>query len=277
MYVKGKEIDLIRKFIEEIKSYIVDMYNKKGEVTISTKKDETDFLTEVDLFVQSSFVKKVKKEFPDDIVVGEEAGLSNYPENYEGRVWIIDPIDGTANFVRSYFPAFAVAIAFANKGELLSSGVLVPIAGDMFFAEKGSGAFCNGNKIQVSKKDRLIESCIHLDFGRRSRRKERLSFFIEPLLTVGQVRCIGSAILSLVQVSAGIADGYIHSSLQPWDYVSGQLILEEAGGKITQVDGSPLQLFGDNKGIIASNGYVHDELLQVINNSLGKYEELVRI
>jgi myo-inositol-1(or 4)-monophosphatase len=65
--------------------------------------------------------------------------------------------------------------------------------------------------------------------------------------------------------------------LQPWDYVSGQLILEEAGGKITQVDGSPLQLFGDNKGIIASNGYVHDELLQVINNSLGKYEELVRI
>ncbi|HOV34069.1 MAG TPA: inositol monophosphatase family protein, partial [Candidatus Hydrogenedens sp.] len=94
MYVKRKEIDLIKRFMEEISSYIVDMYNKKDEVTISTKRDETDFLTEVDLFVQSSFVKKVKKEFPDDIVVGEEAGLSNYPENYEGRAWIIDPIDG---------------------------------------------------------------------------------------------------------------------------------------------------------------------------------------
>ncbi|HOV33882.1 MAG TPA: inositol monophosphatase, partial [Candidatus Hydrogenedens sp.] len=201
----------------------------------------------------------------------------NYPENYEGRAWIIDPIDGTGNFVRSYFPAFAVAIAFANKRELLSSGVLVPITGDMFFAEKGSGAFCNGNKIQVSKKERLSESCMHLDFGRRLRRKERLPYFIEPLLAIGQIRCIGSAISSLVQVSMGIADGYIHPSLQPWDYVSGQLILEEAGGKITQTDGSPLQLFSDNKGIIASNGYIHDELLQVINKSLEEYEGLGRI
>jgi len=277
MAMKKAEIELIKEFMGEISSYIVDMYKKKEEVTVSTKKDETDFLTEVDLFVQKSFVKRVKAEFPDDIVVGEEAGLSNYPENYEGRAWIIDPIDGTANFVRSYFPAFVVAVAFANKRELLSSGVLVPITGDMFFAEKGSGAFGNGNRMQVSKKERLSESCIHLDFGKRSLRKERLLYFIEPLLTVGQVRCMGSAILSLVQVSLGIADGYVHASLRPWDYASGQLILEEAGGKITQTDGSPLQLFGDNKGIIASNGYIHEELLQVINKSLEKYEELRRI
>ncbi len=266
--MKKTEIEVIKEFFVEISPYIVDSYKRKEELTISTKKDATDFLTEVDLFIQSSFVKKIKSFFPEDLIIGEEAGFSHYEENYDGRVWVIDPIDGTANFVRSYFPAFAVAIAFADKGELVCSGVLVPITGDVFIAEKGKGAWCNGQKIEISKKKDLNESCVQLDFGRKSSRKERLPFFINPILYFGQVRCIGSAILALIQVAMGVADAYVHASLQPWDFLAGKLILEEANGKITQIDGTPIHLFSKNNGIIATNGYIHDELLKILNETL---------
>ncbi len=266
--MSSSEIEIINEFFKEIKPYIVNSYEKKEEVTVTTKRDATDFLTEVDLFVQSSFVKKVKKIFPDDLIIGEEAGLSKYEENYQGRVWIIDPIDGTANFVRSYFPAFSVAIAFANYGELVCSGVLVPMISDIFIAEKGRGAWRNGKVIKVSDKKNLDEACVQVDFGRKSSRKDRIPFFVNPIISFGQVRCIGSAILALVQVAMGVADAYIHSSLQPWDFLAGKLILEEAGGKITQIDGLPVNLFSKNNGIIATNGNIHNELLKVLGERL---------
>ncbi len=260
------EIEIIKEFFSEIKPYIVGRYEKKKEVTITTKRDATDFLTEVDLFVQSSFIKKVKKFFSEDLIIGEEAGFSNYEENYQGRAWIIDPIDGTANFVRSYFPAFSVAIAFVNHGELVCSGVLVPMTGDIFIAERGKGSWLNGERIGVSDKKDLNESCVQVDFGRKAFRKERIPFFINPIISFG--RCIGSAILALVQVAMGVADAYVHSSLQPWDFLAGKMILEEAGGKITQIDGSPVHPFSKNIGIIATNGYIHDELLKILNGTL---------
>ncbi len=266
--MKKTELEIITEFFTEVKPYIEESYQRKKEITISTKRDATDFLTEVDLYVQNTFVKKIKQIFPEDIVVGEEAGLSNYEENYRGRVWVIDPIDGTANFVRSYFPAFTIAIAFVNEGELVCSGVLVPITGDVFTAEKGKGAFCNGSKVEVSNKMNLEEACVHLDFGRRALRGKRLPFFLKSIVSIGQIRCIGSAILSLVHVATGIADGYIHASLQPWDFLAGKLIVEEANGKVTQVDGTSVRLLGNNNGIIASNGYIHNELLKVINESI---------
>lgn len=263
------EIEVIKDFFSEINAYIVESYKRKEEITITTKRDATDFLTEVDLFVQSSFVKKIKKIFPEDLIIGEEADFSNYEEDYQGRAWVIDPIDGTANFVRSFFPAFAVAIAFVEKKELVCSGVLVPMTGDVFIAEKGKGAWQNGRKIEVSDKKDLNESCVQIDFGRKSSRKDRIPFFISPIISFGQVRCIGSAILSLVQVAMGVADAYVHSSLQPWDFLAGKLILEEAKGKITQLDGSPVQLFSKNNGIIATNSYIHDELLKVLSEVHG--------
>ncbi len=270
--MKEVEIEVIKEFFTEILPYIVSSYQKKGEITVTTKRDATDFLTEVDLFVQNSFVKKVKKVFPEDIIIGEEAGFSQYEEDYNGRAWVIDPIDGTANFVRSYFPAFTVAIAFVNKGEVMCSGVLIPMTGDVFIAEKGKGAWQNGNKIGVSSKKKLNEACVHLDFGRKSSRETRLPLFLNPIISVGQIRCIGSAIFSLVQVAMGIADAYVHTSLQPWDFLAGKLLLEEAKGRVSQVDGSPVHLFSKNNGIIATNGHIHEELLAIINKPLKIFE-----
>ncbi|MGC9054239.1 MAG: inositol monophosphatase family protein, partial [Candidatus Hydrogenedens sp.] len=143
----------------------------------------------------------------------------------------------------------------------------VPITGDVFIAKKGKGAWRNGQRIEVSTKKELDESCVLLDFGRKSSRKERLPFFINPLLHFGQVRCIGSAILAIIQVAMGIADAYVHASLQPWDFLAGKLILEEAHGKITQKDGTPIHLFSKNDGIIATNGYIHDELLKILEET----------
>lgn len=265
-----KEIDFIKHFLLSVKDNVVTLYRNKNNIDISTKKDATDFLTEADIMVQKRFVEELKKFYPNDLIVGEELGLSDYHEGISQRVWIIDPIDGTGNFVRSYFPIFAVALAFAVNREIQASGVLVPMLGDLFWAERGQGAWRNENRISVSSKAKLAESCIQVDFGRRMYRRERLPYFIEPICEAGVVRCIGSAILSLVQVALGVVDGYVHAFLDPWDYVAGQLLIEEAGGKVTQADGTPLQLFHKNKGIIASNGLLHEELLGVIQRGLNK-------
>lgn len=261
-----KEIDFIKTFLEEVREPILNFYEKRLSLESSTKSDPTDYLTQADLFVQRYFQEKLEKEFPTDRLVGEESGFSNYSDIKDCRTWIIDPIDGTANFLRSYFPIFCVGIAFSMGNEICASGVLVPKSGEIFLAEKGAGAYrSDGIKISVSNTNSLESSCVQVDFGRRASRKDRFSYIIPTILNSGLVRCFGSAIMSFVFVAVGSSDGYVHGSLKPWDLAPGLLLVEEAGGKTSQVDGSPINIFGKNKGIIATNGLIHDELLSRIN------------
>lgn len=265
------EVEFIKSFLEEIRKPIIELYNKRAELSISTKSDATDYLTQADLYVQKCFHERVQKEFPGDLIVGEELGFSDYSDSIKGRTWIIDPIDGTANFLRCHFPIFCLGIAFCVNDELCATGVLVPSTGEIFIAEKGGGAYKDGGKISVSKIESLEESCIQVDFGRKSSRKDRFSYIIPPILNSGLVRCYGSAIMSFVFVAEGTCDGYVHGSLKPWDLAPGVLLVEEAGGKTSQIDGTPIKIFGNNKGIIATNGLIHEELLSRINENLKKF------
>ncbi|MCX8064003.1 MAG: inositol monophosphatase [Candidatus Hydrogenedentes bacterium] len=263
-----KEVDFIKSFFDEVRETVVDLYKRRSDLGSSTKSDPTDYLTQADLYVQRCFHERLQKEFPSDFLIGEELGFSNYSDNVDGRAWIIDPIDGTANFLRAYFPIFCVGVAFCINAEISASGVLVPITGEIFLAEKGAGAYMNGSRLSVSNTDSLEKSCIQVDFGRRESRKERLSYIIPPVLNSGLVRCYGSAIMSFVFVAVGSSDAYVHSALKPWDLAPGILLVEEAGGKTSQIDGSPIKVFGKNKGVIATNGIIHDELLRSINEYL---------
>ncbi len=261
-----KEVDFINSFFEEIRQPILNLYKKRTEIESSTKTDPTDYLTKADLFVQSSFLERLYKYFPEDRLVGEESGFSDYSESMRGRTWLIDPIDGTANFLRGYFPIFCVGIAFSIGSEVVVSGVLVPTSGEIYLAEKGSGAYKNdGTKIKVSNTSTLEGSCVQVDFGRRASRQDRLSYIVPTILSSGLVRCFGSAIMSFLIVAVGSSDGYVHDTLKPWDMAPGLLLVEEAGGRATQVDGSPINIFGENRGIIVTNGLIHDELLSRIN------------
>lgn len=261
-----KEIEFIKSFLDEIREPIMNFYEKRLSIESSTKSDPTDYLTKADLYVQKCFQERLLKEFPEDRFVGEESGFSNYSDTIKDRTWIIDPIDGTANFLRAYFPIFCVGIAFSIGNEVCASGVLVPANGEIFLAEKGAGAYKNNNiRISVSNINSLESSCIQVDFGRKSSRKDRLAYVIPPILNSGLVRCFGSAIMSFLFVAIGSSEGYIHNTLKPWDLAPGLLLVEEAGGKTSQLDGSPINIFGKNKGIIATNGLIHNELLARIS------------
>ncbi len=259
-----REIDFIELFLRENAAYVRNKFNDKSGLTVSTKAHAGDLLTEVDLTIQKRFVDKVTATFPDDIVVGEEGEFARYPRPGESRVWVIDPIDGTYNFVRGLYPVFGISIAFTVNGECIAGGVLLPMSDDLFLAERGSGSYHNGHRLRVSDVRQANEACIQVDFSDLEDRKALIKRALDMLRTVGQLRSIGSAVASICQVAMGEAEGYLHMSLCPWDYAASQLIVEEAGGMASRLDGSPLRLFDNRSGVLITNGAIHREMLGLI-------------
>lgn len=255
------EIAFIEWFLRDIEPYVREKYASRATVAVSSKEDVTDLLTEVDLSIQKRFVEQAGDRFPGDLIVGEEGEYARYPEDPEARVWLIDPIDGTYNFVRGLFPVFGVSIAFAAGNTAVAGGVSLPITGDLFLAESGGGAYRNGQRIQVSTSRRLEGACLDVDFSSPS---ERMDLFrrAEGLFgKTGQLRCRGAAVVSLCSVATGDTEAYLHAGLTPWDFAAGEIIVKEAGGVSSRLDGSPLRLFDPCAGILMSNGALHQDIL----------------
>ena len=258
------ELEFIRKFLEENMAYAQDKFAAREGITVTSKKNANDLLTEVDLTLQKRAVDQIRRTFPGDLVVAEEGEFAKIPSDPQVRCWVMDPIDGTNNFVRGIFPVYAISLAFAIHGRAVAAGIGMPGTGDIYLAEEGKGAYCRDRRLVVSEVQALADARIDLDFGGVEDRDAWMERGQEVFRTAGQLRCHGSAVVSIGQVASADLDAFLHMTLNPWDYAAAQLIVEEAGGVASRLDGKPLKLFDGKQGVLISNGAIHKEMLRLI-------------
>lgn len=235
-----------------------------GTFKITNKEGINNPVTEADHASEKAIIEVIQKTYPDHFLLTEESGEIKTDSEYK---WIIDPIDGTINFANG-IPICCVSIGVEKAGEMILGAVYNPLMNEFFFAEKDMGATLNGNKISVSSKTSVINSCLVTGFPYTYLDSPNgpLQVF-EKLVRQGiPVRRLGSAALDLCWTAAGRFDGFYEHKLQAWDSAAGFLIVQEAGGTVTGFDGkdySPYQ-----PGIIATNGKIHTELLDIVNGRL---------
>lgn len=232
-----------------------------GEFKISNKEGMNNLVTEADHAAEKAIFEVIQQEFPGHYILSEETGEIVMDSSYK---WIIDPIDGTVNFANG-IPICCVSIGVEYNGQVIMGAVYNPFINELFFAQKGFGATLNDTLIHVSDKKEVIHSCLVTGFPYTylDQPNGPLQVF-EKLIRKGiPVRRLGSAAIDLCWVAAGRFDGFYEHKLQAWDSAAGFLMVEEAGGKVTDFNGdyySPYQ-----PHILATNGRIHDELLRVIN------------
>jgi myo-inositol-1(or 4)-monophosphatase len=231
---------------------------------------ETNLVTEIDRQSEELIINILKRRYPHHDFLAEESGSSQSHGKGERKAeyrWIIDPLDGTTNYTH-HFPCFAVSIALEKKGELVLGVVYDPNLDELFTAEKGKGASVNGKKISVSKADALIRSLLVTGFPYNIRENpdRAIEHFINFLKEAQAIRRMGSAAIDLAYIAAGRIDGFWEVSLAPWDKAAGALLVEEAGGKVTDFLGNPHSIY--QKPLLASNGLIHEEMIRVLKKSL---------
>lgn len=226
------------------------------------EKAENDYVTNIDQQAEQIIIETLRKAYPHHSVLGEESGLDSDDSEY---LWIIDPIDGTRNFLHG-FPHFCVSIALQIKDKVEHGVIYDPIRQDLFIASRGAGAYINNKRMRVSNRIELGKSLIGCGFPfRRSEETKQVYFnlFNAMIPHCGDFRRAGSAALDLAYVATGRLDGFIELSLKPWDIAAGALMVKEAGGLVGSLDGGENYLkTGD---IIAGNPKVFKQLLQLAN------------
>lgn len=232
------------------------------------KKGPIDLVTEADLAAERDFRERIARRFPDHAVLGEE-GTGPTPDGSARCRWIVDPLDGTTNFAHG-LALFCVSIALEIDGQLAVAVVYDPIGEELFTAERGGGARLNGQPINVSTRRELIDGllCTGFPYSIRENRQRQVEVFAAFLGRARAVRRLGSAALDLCSVAAGRFDGFWEEQLHAWDMAAGALIVQEAGGRVTDYDDGPLDLFGGGQ-IVASNGPLHAPMLEVIRAARG--------
>ncbi|MFH0985806.1 MAG: inositol monophosphatase family protein, partial [Candidatus Omnitrophota bacterium] len=230
-----------------------------GKEQTITKKGEFNLVTEIDKAAEKAIVALILKRFPDHSILAEESPAVAG----SGCRWIIDPIDGTTNFAHG-FPIVSTSIGFERDGRLEMGGVFDPIRKELFFAERGLGATLNGKRIHVSKVKTLSESLLATGFpyDRKKNPEDYLGMLRVFLTRIQGIRRGGSAAIDLCNVACGRFDGYYEMKLSPWDKAGGMMIVEEAGGKLTDFSGTPLTLAGRQN--LATNGLIHAEMLKAL-------------
>lgn len=228
-------------------------------------KGEINLVTEVDVLCEKTAIKIIRRHFPDHQILGEESGSHKSKSLY---CWVIDPLDGTTNYAHAY-PLFCVSIALMHKQSILLGAVYEPNLGELFFAEKGKGATCNGKPIHVSKTKPLKKSLLSTGFAYNIGRVSKicLSHFKSFLKKSQAVRRDGVAAVDLAYVACGRFDGFWEIGLYPWDVAAGMLILKEAGGRVTLFNGKKVGV--DDKEILASNGRIHKEMVGSLKKDTG--------
>jgi myo-inositol-1(or 4)-monophosphatase len=237
-------------------------YFNNEDLKISDKEGINNWVTEADLAAEKAIIDVIKADFPDHFILSEEVGEMATGSQTK---WIIDPIDGTINYA-SGIPICCVSIGVEQNGEMILGAVYNPFIDELFFAQKGFGASLNNKKISVSKKTEVLHSCLVTGFPYTYLDMENgpLEVF-ERLVRKGvPVRRLGSAAIDLCWVAAGRFEGFFEHSLSAWDSAAGYLIVEEAGGKVTDMNGNKYSPY--QRKIVATNGLIHDELIEVIHN-----------
>ena len=241
------------KFLKQNLGKVLDIQQKAGQ--------EKNLVTEIDKRSEEIIIGIIKKHFPRHDILAEESGTTkNQKSDYK---WVIDPLDGTTNFTHG-FPVFCISIALEYKGEIILGVIYDPNFDELFTAEKGKGACLNGKKMRVSKIDSLNRSLLVTGFPYNitENPNHAIEHFINFLMKSQAVRRMGSAAIDLAYVAAGRYEGFWETDLHPWDMAAGVLLVEEAGGKISDFTDKPFSIY--EKEILATNGLVHTQMQDVL-------------
>lgn len=232
---------------------------KDSQISIKSKND---FVTEIDKKSEALVISTIKKRFPDHGILAEEGSF----EKGDGTLWIIDPLDGTSNYIHQ-FPLFAVSIGVRLNDRTEAGVVYDPLHGELFAARRGGGAFLNGKRIRVTRVKELADGLMAtgIPFRARDRFDEYLRSFEKISLGSVGLRRGGSAALDLAYVACGRFDGFWEINLSPWDIAAGALVIEEAGGRVTDLWGRADYLKSGD--ILASNGLIHQELRKITSKT----------
>jgi len=246
-------VPLMSEIAREAGSLLMGYFHRRVQIEY---KGEADLVTEADRASEKLILERIRAHWPTHDVIGEEGAKIETGGDYR---WYVDPLDGTTNFAHS-FPVFCVSLGLAFQGNRKAAVLYDPTRDELFAAERGQGAFLNGQKIAVSKIAKLGQSLVSTGFPSHKRHKNPNIYFYHQLtLRSHGVRRAGSAALDLASVACGRHDGFWEFNLNAWDTAAGILIVEEAGGKVTGFQGLPLAI--TDRDVIASNGLIHAELL----------------
>ncbi len=238
-------LNIMIKASEKASKILIRDFGEIEKLQVS-KKGPADFVTNSDLKAEKIIISELKKAKPNYSLVSEESGIENNKD--QDNTWIIDPIDGTVNFLHGV-PHFAISIALKSKNEIISGLIFDPIKNEMFYAEKNNGAFFNNHRIKVSKKNEL-DDCLFVTGGKIKDNPD-LPF-----------RKSGCAALDMAYVASGRYDGYFQNNLNLWDIAAGIILVKEAGGILNEIDLS----MHKNIKIIASSTDIRSKLLEKLNN-----------
>ncbi len=271
-----------KKFITDLAQKAGDFITKQHKKSFKIEeKTRNDFVTDVDKGCEKLITREIAKTFPDHAILGEEASFQKSKNDYlqtladAEYIWIIDPIDGTNNYIRN-IPFFCVSIGvFKTKsskasknyeyleGELVLGTVYAPALNKLYFAQKGKGAYLNGKKIHANNQKKLERAVFSTGFHGEYK-MFNVPYFAKLLENIQGIRRHGSAALDICAIAEGSHEGFWEFGLKPWDIAAGCLIAKEAGAKVTDANGNLLDLFG--KDILVTNGKIHNPTVEIFKS-----------
>lgn len=227
----------------------------------------TNLVTEFDKGSEAIIINKLKKYFPDYNFLAEESGSAEVESEYR---WIIDPLDGTVNYAHG-LPIYSISIALEHRNEIVLGVIYNPSLDELYFSEKGKGSYLNNKPIKVSQTGKLIESLVVTGFPYTINKnpEPEATNFRNFLVAAQAVRRLGSAALDLAYVACGRFDGFWEGILNAWDMAAGVLLVTEAGGRWTDYNGNPTTIY--NKQLLATNGLIHNEMIEVLKKGMNKH------
>ena len=261
MRLNSPQINIIIRACNKASRSLIRDFGEIENLQVSSK-GPGDFVTSADKRTEKTIIEELQKAHPDFGIISEEIGMIN-KSNTKNR-WIIDPIDGTMNFLNG-IPQFAISIGYEEDNEIKCGVIFNPIMNEMFCAEKGNGAYLNNSRIRVSSKKKIKDALLVTGGPKGdSKIKDKIfSEYISVSKNVPNIRKFGSAALDMAYVACGRFDGYWQRELNYWDIAAGIVILKEAGGFVDFFEEEPsLPL---KKNVLASNSNIHDELKELIN------------
>ncbi len=243
------------------------LLERQGRALQVSNKGDIDLVTEGDLAAEKLIIERIRSYYPRHAILAEESGASEGALSAAGKSeskWIIDPLDGTTNYAHGY-PCFCVSIAVERAGKIEVGVIYNPMLDEMFAAERGQGATLNDRTIRVSDIEDLNSAMLCTGFPYDVReRPDFARHFTNFTMRAQAVRRDGSAALDLANVACGRFDGFWEDGLNPWDIAAGVLLIEEAGGLVTDFNSGPLDIYTPK--VLASNGLVHQAMMRVLEN-----------
>jgi myo-inositol-1(or 4)-monophosphatase len=249
----------------EAGALLAEMFTQPLEISY---KRRSDLVTMADRRSEALIVRRLRERFPEHAIVAEEGGNHRSASEY---CWYVDPLDGTTNYAHG-FPVYCVTLGLAYRGEVIAGVVYDPTHNHFYKAERGAGACLNGERLHVSRTEKLSESLLGTGFPPFATNHDlNIKFYFRFTELSHGIRRAGSAALDLCSVAAGRFDGFWELKLNPWDKAAGTLLVTEAGGRVTDVRGAAFNLLGED--VFVSNGLIHDEMLKVFAEVLGQWRK----